>query len=93
MPIGTFVIVLGLAIIIVGLLVPEEPSGPFVRPYWYVIPALVLIGLVTLIMFTIVLFNWSKRLVPPHLRPQPGAFAFWLRAWRRKRARARREAA
>ena len=91
MPFGTVGFLIFIASLIVGLLVPEEPTGPFVRPYWYVIPTLVVIGLFGLVIFTIISFNWPKRLVAPHLRRQPGALAFWLRAWRRKRAGSRPE--
>ncbi len=89
-PVGTFTILIGIAVLGLGLLVPEEPTGPLVRPYWYVLPAFSAMGIVFLTMVMIVFFNRPKRLVAPHLRRQPGAIAFWLRAWRRKRARSRR---
>ena len=91
MPFSIPAVLVYLVCLLVGLRVPEEPTGPFARPLWYVVPALVSIGLVMLVMFTIIFFNWPKRLVAPHLRRQPGALAFWLRAWRRKRAGSRPE--
>ena len=74
-----------LTMVLSGLFIPEQPQGPFVRPYWAVIPALSAFGLALLAWLSVVLLNFPKFLVPPHLRDQPGALAVWLRAWRRSR--------
>jgi len=74
----------------VGLsLVPEQPAGAFVRPYWAVIPALGAIGLLGALMLGVVFFNRPKFIVPPYLRDQPGALAAWLTKWRQGRAERR----
>ncbi len=84
MPISTVAMVVGVVVYAGLLLVPEAPSGPFVRPYWAVVPALAALAIVFGMMLTVVLFNWPKRVVPPHLRSQPGAIEEW---WRRRRGR------
>lgn len=69
--------------------VPEQPEGPFVRPYWAVIPFLGALGLVFALALAVVFLNRPKFIVPPHLREHPGALAAWLADWRRFRAKRR----
>ncbi len=88
MPVG----VVGCAVLLIGtvvlLLIPEEPSGPFVRPYWAVVPSLIACALPLAGMLGVVLFNRPRAIVPPHLRAQPGALAEWQKAHGgRRRAR------
>lgn len=85
-------ILFGVLVVILssGLFIPEEPQGPFVRPYWAVIPGLTALGLAGAAMLSTVLFNVPKFLVPPHLRHQPGAVAEWVSAWQRWRQGRRR---
>lgn len=90
---------LGLAWFVVALVfglgsafVPEQPQGPFVRPYWAVIPFLSALGLISAAMLGVVFLNRPKFIVPPHLREHPGALAAWLADWWRFRAKRRSRA-
>ncbi len=86
MPTGVIGTIVLLAVFTALALVGEQPSGPFVRPYWVVVPSLVALGLAGAVMLGVVLFNRPKAVVPPHLRDQPGALGEWTGALRRKHA-------
>lgn len=89
-PAAIIVVVVASAAIPLAWLVPEEPQGPFARPYWVMLPYLAaFIGSLAL-MGSVVFFNRPKFLVPPYLRDRPGALAEWIAGWRRTR-RLRRE--
>lgn len=88
MPMGVVGCAVLVIVAVVLLLTPEEPSGPFVRPYWAVVPCLVALGVVFAGMLSVVLVNRPRVIVPPHLRGQPGALAEWReRQSGRRRAR------
>jgi len=67
------------------MLFPEDPQGPFVRPYWFILLSQGMLIVPLLSMGTAILFNQPKFIVPPHLRAQPGMLAEWAAAWRARR--------
>jgi hypothetical protein len=50
------------------------------------VPMLALVAVGLLLALTAALFNRPKRIVPPHLRDQPGMIAEWVEKARAKRA-------
>jgi hypothetical protein len=38
-----------------------------------------------LIVWTVILFNWPKRIIPPHMRGEPGAIGEWMSSRRSRR--------
>jgi len=87
MPAGTIAFGLMVAAGLLLALVPEEPAGPFVRPYWAVILTFAVVALGVATIVGVVFFNRPKIFVPPHQRRQPGAVAEWIADRRRKRGR------
>lgn len=87
MPLGVIAMTILLPLGTAGFVVPEDPTGPFVRPLWWVLPVLGALALFWVLAAGVVLLNRPKRLVAPHLRSQPGALEEWWAHWRRRRTR------
>lgn len=71
------VTILGLQLLLFMGILSLFPEGPkdrfgFVRPAWVVMPFLVTFFVTFACAISIMLFNRPKKLVPPHLRDQPG---------------------
>ena len=61
-------------------LLPASEAGNGGPSAWFVVLAAITLGGSALIIACIVLFNWPRAVVPPHLRADRGAVYEWLRS-------------
>ena len=67
---------------VAGLALPrskDQHAFGIVAPLWFAIPVLSCFLGITLLLFSVALFNRPKWLVPPHLRHQDGLLSRWFR--------------
>lgn len=70
------VLVIGFA---VGPFAPKRGGAGSGATLWFVTPFVVLFFGAFLLIVLVVLFNWPKWPVPPHLRDESGALKTWFR--------------